>query len=132
MVKKYMKYIIAAVVGIIIAVCSWFFVVEPSYPYLLLDKDSPVIDDVTGIGYLPIEMTGASVNNAIVKHMCNVPEIYADYMHNVVQDKNSIMNKESFIGNIVLNYSWLIIIGLMMILSAYILFIRNKNRRKQK
>lgn len=127
--RKYLKFIIAGAAGVIIAVCSYIFVVEPSYPYLLLDKDSPVIDDATGLGYLPIEMTGGSADSAIVKHMCYVPEVYSKYIHNVVQDKNSIMSADSEFGKFVINYSWQIIIGLLVVLAVYVVI---SNRMKNK
>jgi glycerol uptake facilitator-like aquaporin len=127
--RKYLKYITAGAVGVIVAVCSYVFIVEPSYPYLLLDKDSPVIDDATGLGYLPIEMTGASADNAIVKHMCSVPEVYSKYIHNV-SNKDSLMSSENEIGKFVLNYSWEIILGLLLILTIYIIYSNHKKRRK--
>lgn len=129
MYKKYIKYVVAAVVGIGVALCSWFFVVEPSYPYLLLDVDSPVIDDATGIGYLPIEMTGGSVQGAIEKHMCNVPVVYAKYMHNVA-DKDSIMSADSVFGGFVLKWSWAIVASIVFVLFGYLVFDRIRRNRK--
>ena len=131
MIKKYGKFFIAGLVGIAIAVCSWFFIVEPSYPYLLLDKDSPVIDDSTGIGYLPIEMTGASADNAIVKHMCAVPEIYAEYMHNVPKE-DSIMSAESGFGQFMLTYSWWVVLAVLIVLCIYIMYIRRRKDNDSK
>lgn len=133
--KKYLKFIIAGLVGVVIAGCSYVFIVEPSYPYLLLDKDSPVIDDATGLGYLPIEMTGASAEGAIVKHMCFVPDIYSEYTHNVVKDKNNIMSADSEFGKFIMNYSWQIIIGLLMVLGVFVVvsnYIKNKKLNKNK
>ena len=119
--KKYLKYGIAALVGIVVAVCSWLFIVEPSYPYLLLDVNSPVQDDVTGIGYLPIEITGASADGAIVKRMCNVPEIYGKYAHNVPKS-DSFMSGDSAIGQFVLKWSWIIVAVPLLILFGYMIY----------
>ena len=129
MYKKYVKYIVAAVVGIGVAVCSWFFVVEPSYPYLLLDRNSPVVDDVVGIGYLPIEMTGGSADGAIVRHMCSVPVVYAKYVHNVV-GKDSVMSADSDVGSFVLRWSWAIIASMVFILFGYLVYDRIRRNRK--
>lgn len=130
MLRKYWKFLVAALVGVLIAVCSWYFIVEPSYPYLLLDKDSPVIDDSTGIGYLPIEMTGASSDGAIVKHMCNVPEIYVKYVHNMPKESN-IMSSESGVGKFMLMYSWQIVVGMLIVLAVYIMYSKWRKQRKE-
>ena len=125
--KKYAKYLIAAIVGVGIAVASWVFVVEPSYPYLLLDVNSPVIDDITGLGYLPVEMTGGSADGAIVKHMCVVPEVYAGYMHNV-PDEDNVMSAESDVGKFILKWSWGIVAAPLLVLFGYLIYKKKRSK----
>ena len=124
--RKYLKYIIAMVVGVVAAYASWIFIVEPSYPYLLLDANSPIVDDRTGIGYLPIEMTGGNMETAIVKYMCSVPKVYAQYVHGA--DNNSIMNPNNWVGA---NLPWMgLIILVVLLVVFYAVLIAKKRRNK--
>lgn len=125
--KKYYKYLIAIVVGVGLALTSWVFVIEPSFPYLLLDVECPVIDDITGLGYLPVEMTGGRVDTAIVKHMCVVPEVYAEYMHNV-PDKDNVMSAESDVGKFILKWSWAIVAAPLVMLFGYLVYKKKRSK----
>uniref|UniRef100_A0A6M3L920 Uncharacterized protein n=1 Tax=viral metagenome TaxID=1070528 RepID=A0A6M3L920_9ZZZZ len=116
--KKYWFNIlfgVALIIGVGVAHWSFNSLVEPSSPYMIVDKNEP--SDYSPVGYEPVEMTGKSFEQGEkVMVSCKVPESYAPYVHYPQNWEGNVMNPDAWQG-IALKY------GLYSVLVILVCFI---------
>lgn len=92
---KIVILLLGFIVGYAIAFGLYHIVIEPQMPYLVLDKTHPIQNDILGIGYYPIELTGAKEGTNY--YACIVPSVYEGYLHNVPTNYWHPFNPHGFI-----------------------------------
>ena len=100
------------------------FVIYPQYPYLILDKNSPIPNDPQKIYYLPIEITKDSSNTKVYR-ACSFPMQYDAYIHNRATGDWNPLNVNGIAFKII---PWL----LLALIGGYITYDVLKRRLKRR
>lgn len=101
LIKKYWFYValpLSVIFGwFVIGDMTYTKMVEPSSPYMIVDKDVP--SEYCPVGYEPVELTGKPVEQgerAMIN--CKVPESYEKYVHYPENWQENALNPESWQG----------------------------------
>lgn len=132
-VKKYLWYLaiaVAVIFGFGMMHLLFTGVIEPSSPYMIVDKSCE--SDVCPLGYEPVELTGIPPEQGErVMITCKIPISYQSYVHYPEGWQNNLLNPKTWQGQAT-KIGLFVFLGMAVCLLVWRIWTIVKKKRKAK